>query len=144
MVRGCNLVERCSRCVWVYRRPLVKPLVCVRFPSTIIVSLEGSIIEKARLLFSGVGIVVVNNIPRRARTSLEMVRRITGHYRDVSSQPASFTGTIMGKMNNTRSGQHLEALTCATRLKWKTIINDSILLTRLLSSAKHNATFFPL
>lgn len=130
--------------MWVYRRPLVKPLVCVRFPSTIIVSLEGSIIEKARLLFSGVGIVVVNNIPRRARTSLEMVRRITGHYRDVSSQPASFTGTIMGKMNNTRSGQHLEALTCATRPKWKTIINDSILLTRLLSSAKHNATFFPL
>lgn len=79
----------------------VQRLMHTRLPSTvIIVSLEGSIIEKPSALSlslspSGRCIVVVNNIPglrARARAPCEMVRRITGHYRDVSSRRASFTG----------------------------------------------------
>lgn len=126
--RACGFTGRVQR--------LAPSYTCL--PPAIIASLQGPIIEKPRLLlYSHRARCCETIFLLGAHEPRAMVRRITGHYRDVSS-PGSVIhrGPVMGKDEQySICGRHLEALSCTTRVKWRTIINDSLAARFYLSPA---------
>lgn len=115
--RACGFTGRVQR--------LAPGYTCL--PPAIIVSFQGPIIEKPRLLSTPIArceTIFLLGAHEPWRWYVELPAIIVTYHR----RAASFTrALVMGKDEQySICGRHLEALSCTTRVKWRTIINDSL------------------